>query len=151
KQYAESIATAMRCPVDYPGSMMLPVLATFIGRKCSLEIKPGWVEYPLLWVACLAESGDGKTPPFLEVTLPLRFKQRELRQQYLSQLQSWKGCDKDDRGPEPVMKQVLTTDTTIEALKEILERNPNGVIFTADELSGWARSMCQYKGGRGDD
>jgi hypothetical protein len=33
----------------------------------------------------------------------------------------------------------------------VLAVNSNGIIFPADELSGWARSMGQYKGGRGDD
>ena len=53
--------------------------------------------------------------------------------------------------PRPKLKQIVTTDTTIEALKDVLTIHPNGVGFTADEASGWVRSMCQYKQGRGDD
>ena len=49
------------------------------------------------------------------------------------------------------MKQILTTDSTIEALKDILSANPHGIIFPADELTAWVRSMSQYKAGRGDD
>ena len=39
RRYVESLATASPCPVDFPGVMILPVLATFIGRKHCIEIK----------------------------------------------------------------------------------------------------------------
>jgi hypothetical protein len=41
-------------------------------------------------------------------------------------------------------------DTTTEALFEILEENPRGVLVSRDELTGWLRSMDQYKG-KGSD
>ncbi len=33
----------------------------------------------------------------------------------------------------------------------VLDGNPNGIIFPADERSGWARGMSQDQGGKGDD
>ena len=150
QRYVRAIARAMPCPPDFPGAMMLPVLATFIGRKRCIEIKPGWVEYPLLWVAGVARSGDRKSPPFERVTEPLCKKPNELYAEYLEKKERWEQDESDESGPPPKLVQLLTTDTTIEAMKLILVDNPNGIIYPADELSRWALSMCQYKGGRGD-
>jgi hypothetical protein len=41
-------------------------------------------------------------------------------------------------------------DTTTEALFPILEENPRGVLVSREELTGWLRSMDQYKG-KGSD
>src|SRR5690606_36309502 len=40
---------------------------------------------------------------------------------------------------------------TLEALLRALKHNNRGLILKVDELSGWIRSMNQYKGGKGDD
>ena len=52
--------------------------------------------------------------------------------------------------PEPVGRTVVG-DTTAEALFSVLEENPRGVLVSRDELTGWLRSMDQYKGGKGSD
>jgi hypothetical protein len=51
----------------------------------------------------------------------------------------------------PIMEQVFTTDTTVEALATLLKQNPRGLIVIRDELSGWVRGMDQYKNGKGAD
>ena len=132
---------------------MLPVLAAFIGRKRRIEIKPSWREYPVLWAACVARSGDRKTPAFEIVTEPLRHRQQVFFGAILGRQSGLSGAaTRTERGDAaPRLKQILTTDTTIEALKDILAVNPNGIIFPADDLGGWARFIGQYKGGRGDD
>jgi hypothetical protein len=50
------------------------------------------------------------------------------------------------------MGRTVVEDTTTEALVAVLETNVRGVLVAKDELSGWVRSMDQYKaGGRGSD
>lgn len=153
QKYVLSVAEALPCPPDYPGAMLLAVLAAFIGRKVGIEVKPRWVEYPVLWVVCIARSGDRKTPAFLAVTEPLRRKQKTLLAKYLQAKKAYDDLSAEEKQKEsaPRLQQLLTTDTTIEALKDVLAGNPSGIIYPADELAGWVRAMAQYKGGRGDD
>jgi len=49
------------------------------------------------------------------------------------------------------MGRSVASDTTVEALVSILEANPRGLLVHKDELTGWVRSMDQYKGGKGSD
>jgi hypothetical protein len=153
REYATSTARAMPAPVDFVGTFMLPVLGSLIGRKRCIEIKPGWTEYPLLWAAVVARSGDRKSPVFKMVTEPLRKLQKELRLEYIKEKVRYsklKEEEKKDQDP-PQLVQVLTTDTTVEALKQVLDANPFGLIYPADELSLWVRGMSQYKAGLGND
>jgi len=46
---------------------------------------------------------------------------------------------------------MFTTDCTREALCDLLRENPRGLLVHRDELAGWARSLNQYKGGKGND
>lgn len=41
----------------------------------------------------------------------------------------------------PTVKRYIVNDSTVEALAETLEENPNGVAVDRDELSGWLRSL----------
>jgi hypothetical protein len=151
--FPRSVAKAIPCPTDFVGVMMLPVLGTCIGRKRQIEVKASWSEFPQIWSCIVAQSGERKTAAFKVVTEPLRKRQRWLKQRYLKEMRAFKDLPPDERNEEdrPRLKQVLTTDTTIEALKIVLEGNPDGIIYPADEVSGWTRSMCQYKAGQGDD
>ena len=50
------------------------------------------------------------------------------------------------------MERVVVEDVTTEALAVVLAGTPRGIATHRDELSGWVRSMDQYKqGGRGAD
>jgi len=74
---------------------------------------------------------------------------------YDSEILEWKNSKgsipKPEKPKEPTMAQIITTDTTIEALGDVLDRNPRGLIVFRDELTGWALSMDQYKNTRGAD
>jgi hypothetical protein len=151
--FARTIAEALPCPPDFPGAMMLPPLGSCIGRKRCIEAKPGWTEYPVLWVVAIGRSGARKSPAFEKVTSPLRNIQRKLHAQYIREKEKFAKLTPEEReGVEkPKLQQTHTTDTTIEALKKVLDTTPNGICYAKDELLGWVRSMNQYKGGKGDD
>jgi hypothetical protein len=84
---------------------------------------------------------------------PIQAIQKVLYQEYREALADYENLSAEERKetPRPTLRQLITTDATIEALKEVLDTNPNGLIFARDELSGWARAFGQYKSGKGDD
>lgn len=59
--------------------------------------------------------------------------------------------DKPEKPVEPVVKQICTTDSTIEAMSVMLANNPAGILFEQDELAAWVQSMNMYRGGLGAD
>ncbi|MFN6983122.1 MAG: DUF3987 domain-containing protein, partial [Brevundimonas sp.] len=111
-----------------------------------------WEEAPVLWVVMIGPSGAGKTPVLREVGKPVWELERALAEEnqvlqgeFEAELQAWSSKKKEERGPRPVpppKRRLVVTDTTPEALAEILSHNP-GVISIQDELKGllasWAR------------
>jgi hypothetical protein len=153
QEFLEAVANALPCPVDLPGTLMLPVLGSCIGLKFRVRIKEGWEESPLIWSAVIADVGEYKTPALNMATEPLRARQKQLSTKHKEEKEAYLALPKAERQekPPPVLKQVLTTDTTMEGLKKILDTNPDGICFPADELIGWLRSHGQYKNGGGND
>jgi hypothetical protein len=87
------------------------------------------------------------------VTEPLRVRQSILYREYKDALEAYLSLSPEEQKDQdkPELKQVLSTDATTEAIKKVLDANPNGIGYMADELASWVRSWGQYKGGRGDD
>ncbi len=167
-------AAALPCPPDFLGVLMLPLLGAAIGTSRVLEVKPGWREGPRLYAALVANPGSKKSPALDLVATPYRRRQRTLHAAYLHEraryqealaayereLADWEhrrghrqaeGGERPQAPREPILPQVYTTDTTLEALAALLEQNPRGIVCLQDELVGWALAMDQYKGGRGSD
>jgi hypothetical protein len=72
------------------------------------------------------------------------------------ELSAWNEALKKDRGPKPVRPRdpptFITSDATIEALGELLEDNPRGLLLARDEMDAWFKSFTRYKGkGGGTD
>ena len=172
--FANEVSSALPCPPDFIGVLMLPVLGAAIGTSRALEVKPGWHEGPRIWSALVADPGSKKSPALEFVLRPFYEQQRRLKAahlhakdkysleliQYEIEVAEWKrdlrkGRAQREMKPveptKPVMPQIFTTDATLEALASLLEQNPRGLAFVRDELAGWALAMNQYKGGKGAD
>ena len=137
---------------------LLTVAGGLAGRKCALELKPGWVQHPCLYVALVAESGSGKSPAFDLVLAPVQqadealYEQyQEARKAYHREMKDFKAGKREAEPQRPVARQLLIDDCTGESLGPILRDNPNGVVLALDELSVWVSSMNMYRGGRGRD
>jgi putative DNA primase/helicase len=135
-----------------------------------------WTERPCLWGGIIAESATMKTPAFNAALAPLRWLQQEFHKQHEKELgeykdtcrraeysaQLWKeACKKavkaglempekpaDAEPPKPPqLRRLCTGDATQEALVDLIEKNPRGMLVFRDELSGWFASFNQYRPG----
>lgn len=149
-RFARQVAEAMQCPVDIPGLAILVVAATAIGAARALKVKDGWEEMPSLYAAVVASPGQAKSPAIREVLRPLFNEQERVQREFDAALKAALAEDADAPPPLP-MRHVFTTNSTTEALAEMLLFSPKGILVCPEELSGLVRSMNLYRGGRGGD
>lgn len=178
-RFVREASAALPCPPDFIAVPMLAFLGTAIGTSRAIQIKPGWVEGPRINAAVVAPTGSKKSPALNLAAKPLQENQEKMKIEYKKaqeayqrklerfdvKMSVWKSAVRKastgkkpprvgmpKKPEEPVMAQVLTTDSTLEALTELLKQNSRGVIFVRDELTGWVRAMNQYRsGGKGAD
>ena len=156
-------ATAIQCPPDYIAIPLLTSMGAAIGRTRVLEVKPGWKESTALWTVIIGTSGTAKSPAFDLVTQPLGQIQQKWVEEYRLLLKAYKKnmrheidlkkskAQQQEEPEKPVLKRILVSDTTVEALATVMRDNPRGIILLRDELAGWVNSMNQYKSGKGSD
>lgn len=170
--FVSQAAQALGCPPDFIGVPLLALAGAAIGTTRVIELKPSWREGAQLYVAIVAEPGTKKSPALILAMAPLVERQKQLKarydremEEYERELARWEDERQKKRGlkngtnaPEPgekpqkpVLGRTYTSDTTVEALAQIMAENPRGIALVRDELAGWARAMNQYKLGKGAD
>ncbi len=167
-EYITHAAMALQCPVDYVACSILVVASILIGGKKNIELSPEWHQYANIWMALIGGPSAKKSPALSKAFEPIRAIEKKLtaeyqknkstyemqKIQYEEDLKVWKKNRETDPPLEPkkpILERLTTSDTTIEALGELLANNPHGIASVCDELSSWMRSMNQYKGGKGAD
>lgn len=171
RRLIEEVSESVGSPPDFSATHALVFLGTAIGSTRTLEIKPGYRQQANLYAGVIAEPSTGKSPAQNYPFKPLQRIQNEYVREYQNlmdhyetqmlqyevELSNWKKRKKDgdDTPPpeepqRPVIQDVYTTQTTLEALFRILKDNPRGIVIKLDELNGLIESLNQYKNG-GDD
>jgi hypothetical protein len=153
-------AAALCAPPDFLAVPLLVATGVAVGNAVQLEIKSGWCESGNISAAIVGNPGSKKSPAMALATRPLQRIQQRLAddharasERYEGELARWEGARKQDRGAKPKpppFSHLLTTDATTEALAPMLLAS-KGVLLLRDELTGWVRSMDQYRSGRGAD
>lgn len=174
RRLAEAGAAALPCPVDYIAVPMLAAAGVAIGNAYAIEVKRGWREGPRIFSGVIGPSGSKKSPALHLAMLPIYEYQSRLARSFEAQeadyaravaaydiaLADWRErvrahtATADEKPPEPVppvMAQIWASDTTIEAVADLLQHNRRGVILIQDELTAWVLAMNQYKSGKGAD
>jgi hypothetical protein len=154
REYVEHGSRALRCDPAYLALPGLAVCAGLIGDSRAIRLRPTWTEPCVVWATPVSGSGTMKSPGFKLVVNPLWVVQRRLRRAYQQQMKDYQRALKqsggDDEGLEkPVRRQLVVSDTTIEALTALLEDSGRGVLLAREELSGWLGSFARYKSQRG--
>ena len=140
---------------------MLASIAATIGNRRRIELWPGWLEPPILWMAGVAAPGSMKSPAANKALQFIRQRQHDAFAAHGAAMAAWEEEKREhdrvsrrrdaEAGPlpeRPTAERVLVDDITIEALGPILQANPAGVLVARDELSGWF-DFDRYSGGKG--
>jgi len=172
REFVAEAATAIGCTRAHVATPLLAALGAAVGTKLAVEVKPGWLEYPLVWSAVVADSGGFKSPAMRAALQFVKAREHAAGEdaagliaeheleldRYAADRDAWrreaaKGRVGDPpRKPErPPLPRYLIDDTTVEALAPILADNPAGVLLAKDELGGWLSSFDRYSGKAGGD
>ncbi|MBB4286820.1 DUF3987 domain-containing protein [Roseospira goensis] len=169
-------AEGASAPPDYVVAGLLPTVATLIGTTRRVSPWADWAEPSVLWCGAVGDPSSAKSPAADPIMRALRTVERDMGadfpdrhaqwtadQELASALKDrWKAEVKEaakigspaplppegmDPGPEPRPPRVIISDTTPEAMADVLAANPRGLLTTRDELAGWLESFERYSGG----
>jgi Protein of unknown function (DUF3987) len=155
-RYARAVAEDLNVSVDAAAVVCLSVLSAGVGASVKAQIKDSWKDGAVLWVALVMPPGSGKTTVIRQIAGPLDDKQTAWFDMHAIEVEEWQtkedGKPKGARpDPRPTTKRLVVDDTTVERLAGILNENPRGVLQKRDEMTGWIKSLNQYRGGKGAD
>lgn len=158
QRFIKEASKSLYCPPDFLGVPMLSIAGSLIGNSAYIKPKDDWKEYARIWSLIIGKPGDKKTPalkllmePIFSIQERLKMRYEFEKAQYEEELQRHAEDKKQPKPIPPIMRQIYTTDATIESLAELLKINNNGLLIYQDEAAGWVLSMNQYKGGKGSD
>lgn len=152
--------TKQSIPPEFSFSSVLACTSIALGNSLKVELIPGMPTNASLWLAVVADSGEGKTEGIESFLKPLlkiesenykRFQEEEKLFQAEEKLNKSLSADQQKELHKPTRKQRIVQDYTQESLAGIMMQNPNGVGAVVDELKGNITSQGQYKGGGGND
>ncbi|WP_263841509.1 DUF3987 domain-containing protein [Salinibacter sp.] len=147
-------ASARALGEEIPPAMVtvptLSVLSGAIGDAARLKLKRSWTEPATLWTVLVAPSGSTKSPAFFHATRPVFRRESKARDEHEEALAEWKAQEEPDPQDRPVRRRFRTGDATPEAVVQILDENPRGVLLARDELGAWLGSFDRYVNGAAD-
>ena len=160
RELVEAGAASLGAPPDLIATPLLANAGAAIGRTRSIVLKVGFEQWPVLWTVIVAPPGSVKTPSLNLARHALDEEQRIAHERYLAEkatdeteLGQWQDRERGDRGPRPerpVMEHFFSTDSTVEAVAQMLQGSA-GFSFTHDEIISFVQAFDAYRSGRGGD
>lgn len=148
ERFARDASKALPAPVDFLGVPQIVAAAAAVGLSREVALSTSHRERPVLFAAIVAAPGHMKTPALSMVMEPIR----ALEDQAHAVWKEKRALAEASGQPLPAREHFMLSDVTLEALVEVLDRQPRGVIVYRDELAGWVRGMDQYRAkGKGSD
>lgn len=140
-------------PIDYHCTAILVAASTAIGNAYCAKYKSREI-YPCNLFTCIVgPPGIGKTPAMKFGMYPIYNIERRYRKLHNEKMIAWQQkCEvaraQNDTVPKaPKSMDVVVKDSTVEAINQILEYNPKGVVLDQDELLAWVKGMNSYRKG----
>jgi hypothetical protein len=144
-------------PIDFIGASLLYAVSVAVGNTHKIEVKKGWLESPVLYLAIVARAGTNKSHPLSFALQPIveqdkiTFRRYEQQRQEFEQVSNLTKKEREQQGFEepikPVWQKFLLSDFTPEALTEVHKYNKRGIGVYVDELAGWFKNFNRYSKG----
>ncbi|MCF6147657.1 MAG: DUF3987 domain-containing protein [Candidatus Kuenenia sp.] len=158
KEFFHKVSISMDIDQEVVAGIAMCIISASIGNSTIMSPKPGYEVAPFLWIGVVLPSGSGKSPVFDFLAKPIMRKQSEAYQKYKQKMKEYKTAlrkfkkevNNTEEPEEPVLEQYYISDTTVEALAEVFEHQPRGVLNYQDELSSLIFGMNQYKNNGND-
>jgi len=148
KDIQNIITDAVDClnyPIDYLSSSILFACGLANGLATKIEIKKEWSETTAIWLVIVGEAGANKSHPLSFALKPIQKKDNDNFGNFKKQLEAFNSDTENTT--KPVLKKVITSDVTVEALSVVHRNNIRGIGIYADELKGWLTNMNRYNNG----
>lgn len=144
-------------PIDFISSSILSAMSIAIGNTYRIEVKLGWTESALLFMALVGSPGINKSHPISFALNPIQnadaksFKEYEKAKKefddYLKLTKEEKKATGKNPSDIPFWKQTIVSDTTQEALIDVHKGNLRGIGMYHDELASWFKNFNRYNNG----
>lgn len=143
-------------PTDYIAASILTAIAVGIGNTHLVQIKQGWHESPILYMALIGRPGANKSHPLsfaMKPFLDFDYQQNQEYEKAYVEYERQMCMSRKERTEngyeqfpmEPVRRRFLVSDVTPEGLSLIHAQNKRGLCLWADELSAWFKNFNRYK------
>lgn len=160
RDYVLRYAVVLDVPAGMIATPLLVAGGAALGNTARLQLKRGFTQTAGLYGAVVAHPGKTKSPALKVAVAPLWALQLQAKRDYDEEHAAWKievaaakaapKSEKRHIPDEPTMKDIVTTDATVEALFAMHGDGP-GLLIVRDELAGLVAAFDQYKGGKGSD
>lgn len=140
---AHARATGFDVSILLTGGIAAAAAAISDDVRLCVSSRAGWFESARLWAVVIGGPGSGKTPGFKLAMAPVYALHRELLGKWADEHGE---KEEKDAPPKPAL---YTSDSTTEALADILRDNERGLLYFVDELESWLASHDAYRGAGG--
>ncbi len=168
RSYVAAYAKVIGCEPGMVAGLLLASLASAVGNSRRLRLNNTYSEPAVVWVAGVCESGQRKSPALDAALAEVHRRQKTERRRYAEAFTAWEKehakweaesakwkrkpeGEPPDEPPEPTLRSYVVDDTTIEALRDVLDVNPRGVLSATEELAGWFGMLDRYASKGGGD
>jgi len=144
-------------PIDFIGASLLYAVSVAVGNTHSVEVKKGFQQSAVLYLAIVARAGTTKSHPLSFALHPIVEQDKRTYRLYEQQRQEYEqavSLSKKEREQQaidepikPVWQKFLLSDFTPEALAEVHKFNKRGIGVYVDELAGWFKNFNRYNKG----
>lgn len=150
--------TCLNFPIDYIGTSILFTSSVAIGNSHHIEVKKGYTQTAVLYVAIVGRAGINKSHVLSFFLKPIHnhdnqsFKKYEEEFKLFKELKNTPKKERIEMGypeePEkPIWYKHLISDFTPEALAEVHKHNKRGISVYVDELATWFQNFNRYNQG----